>query len=115
MTLFLPKNLYIRTKHSFMTPFFSQFVLCHASNNTSSRNIGGTDAWAVPPPQILWGTTPVPPKSPPLDVLYLHDSDICIPKHKLQNTAQTPHSYTSHPCKRNIASDVDVIDPSTAE
>jgi len=24
------------------------FVLCHASKNTTSRNIGGTDAWAAP-------------------------------------------------------------------
>jgi len=31
-----------------MTPFFNQFVLLHASDNTTSRNIGGTDAWAVP-------------------------------------------------------------------
>ena len=28
--------------------FFSRLVLCHASNNTTSQNIGGTNAWAVP-------------------------------------------------------------------
>ena len=28
--------------------FFTQFVLSHASDNTTSQNIGGTDAWAVP-------------------------------------------------------------------
>src|SRR6218665_627929 len=39
MALFLLRNLYFRTKHSFMISFFSQFVLCHASNNTTSRNI----------------------------------------------------------------------------
>ena len=42
-------------KKSFMTPFFTQFVLSHASNNTTSQNIGGTDAWAVPPPQSFGG------------------------------------------------------------
>jgi len=31
-----------------MTPYFTQFVLSHASDNTTSRNIGGTDARAVP-------------------------------------------------------------------
>ena len=53
MTLLLPKTLYFRTKYSFIAPFFSQFVLCNASNNTTSRYIGGTDAWTVPPPQIF--------------------------------------------------------------
>ena len=46
---------------------FSQFVLCLTFNNSTSQNIGGTDAWAVPPPQILRGTVPpVLPKSPPM-------------------------------------------------
>jgi len=31
-----------------MTPFFNQFALSHASDNTTSRNIGGTDAGTVP-------------------------------------------------------------------
>jgi len=31
-----------------MTPFFTQFVLSHASDNTTSQNIGETDAWVVP-------------------------------------------------------------------
>jgi len=35
------------------TPFFTLFILSHASDNTTSQNIGGTDAWTVPPPQIL--------------------------------------------------------------
>jgi len=49
------------------TPFFTLFILSRASDNTTSQNIGGTNAWAVPPPQIWGGTVPpVPPRSPPL-------------------------------------------------
>ena len=33
--------------------FFTLFILSRASDNTTSPNIGGTDAWAVPPPEIL--------------------------------------------------------------
>src|SRR6218665_1888957 len=44
------KNLCFRTKNSLMTPVFTHFVLLHASTNTTSRNIEGTDTWAVPPP-----------------------------------------------------------------
>jgi len=44
-----------------MTPFFSQSVLCNASDNTASRNIGGTDAWVVPPPKIFGGPSPQSP------------------------------------------------------
>src|SRR6218665_1513935 len=36
--------------------FFCLLVLCHASNNTTSPNIGGADAWAVLPPKIFLGT-----------------------------------------------------------
>ena len=64
ITLFLPKSLYFRTKRSFITPLFSQFVLCNASNNTTSRNIGrGTDAWAVPHLKFGGTVPPVPLKS----------------------------------------------------
>jgi len=50
MTLFLTKNLYFRTKQTIRAPWvlFSQFVLCLTSNNSTSRNVGGTDAWTVP-------------------------------------------------------------------
>ena len=56
--------------------FFSHFILCHASNNTTSRNIGGTDAWAVPPPQIFGETFPPfpPPKSPHVCTRRLHSN-----------------------------------------
>ena len=45
------------------TPFFTRFihVLSRASDNTTSQNIGGTNAWAVPPPQILRGPSPQSP------------------------------------------------------
>jgi len=65
----------IRTKHSFVTPFFSQFVLCNAAKNTTSRNIVGTNAWVVHPPQILEDRPPVPPKSPPMP--RLQDRYLC--------------------------------------
>jgi len=62
MTLFLPKNLCFRTKHSFMTPFFkSQFVLCHTSNNTTSQNIGGR-MHGPSPTSNFKGTVPQPPQ-----------------------------------------------------
>jgi len=63
MVLFFTKNLYFRSKNSFMTPFFTQFVLSHASDNTTSRNIGGTGAWAVPTTNFGGDR---PPKSPPM-------------------------------------------------
>src|SRR6218665_1438418 len=37
--------------------FFSRFVPCHPSNNTTSRNIGEMDAWAVSH-LIFLGTVP---------------------------------------------------------
>src|SRR6218665_2503904 len=45
-----------------MTPFVTLFILSRPSDNTISQNIRGTDAWAVPLPQIF-----VPSRSPPLD------------------------------------------------
>src|SRR6218665_2452922 len=46
------------------TQFFTLFMLSHTSDNTTSQNMGGTNARAAPPPQIFGGT--VPPRSPPL-------------------------------------------------
>src|SRR6218665_1379255 len=43
------------------THFFTLFMLSRTSDNTTSQNIGGTNAWAVPPPQILGGTDPQSP------------------------------------------------------
>jgi len=62
--LFLTKNLF--QKILILDTFFSQFVLCLTSENSTSQNIGGTDACAVPPPQIVGDHPPVPSKSPPM-------------------------------------------------
>src|SRR6218665_3060848 len=40
------------------TPFFTLFILSRTSGNTTSQNIVGTNAWAVPPPQILGDRPP---------------------------------------------------------
>src|SRR6218665_44718 len=43
------KNNHYFRKKSFMTPFFTLFVLSRASDNTTSlKLLEGTDAWAVP-------------------------------------------------------------------
>ena len=44
-------------------PFFTLFIPSRTSDNTTSQNIGGTNAWAVPPPQIFFGGDR--PPSPP--------------------------------------------------
>ena len=46
-----------QSKNSSWGPY-SQFVLCITSDNTSSQNIEGTDAWAVPSTSNFWGTVP---------------------------------------------------------
>src|SRR6218665_1455074 len=48
------------------TLFFTLLILSRASDNTTSLNIGGTNAWAVP--HLIFGGTvpPVPLRSPPL-------------------------------------------------
>src|SRR6218665_1196145 len=55
MTLFLTKNLYF-TKQFHLLHLFSQLALCRANNNTTSQDIGETNAWEVSPPQIEEGT-----------------------------------------------------------
>jgi len=67
MTLSSQEKHYFRNENSFVTPYFTLFLLSHASDNTTSQNIGGSDAWAVPPTSNFSGTvSPVPPRSPPL-------------------------------------------------
>src|SRR6218665_2547078 len=63
--LFWKKNLDFTTNNSSLTPFLSQLVDCLTSNNSSSQNIGGTNAWAVPTSN-LGDRPPVPHKSPPM-------------------------------------------------
>src|SRR6218665_989538 len=61
MAIFFKKSLYFRTRNLFTTHFL---LSPHTSENTP-RNIGGPDAWAAPPPQILGDRPPVLPKSLP--------------------------------------------------
>ena len=44
-------------KNVYLIKTISPLHLSHASNNTTSQNIGGTDAWAVPALNF-WGTVP---------------------------------------------------------
>ena len=53
ITLFLTKPLF-QNKKFFLETFFSQFVLCLTANNSTSRNIGGADAWAAPHLKFFW-------------------------------------------------------------
>src|SRR6218665_2452076 len=55
----------ISKNNSFMTPFYTLFVLSRISDNTTSQNIGGTDAWAVPHLKF-GGPSPSPHRSPPM-------------------------------------------------
>src|SRR6218665_2726098 len=64
MTLSSQEQPLFQKRISFMTPFFTLFVLSRASDYTTSQNIGGTDAWAVPHLTFLGGLSP--PRSPPL-------------------------------------------------
>src|SRR6218665_1874261 len=43
------------------TQFFTLFMLSRTSDNTTSQNIGGINAWAVPRPQVLGGPSPQSP------------------------------------------------------
>jgi len=59
--LFLTRKTSISEKNPWWHLSFTQFVLSHASDNNSSRNIGGTDAWAITPTSNLGGTVPPVP------------------------------------------------------
>ena len=54
----------ISENNSFLTPLFTLFVLSRTSNNTTSQNIGGTDAWAVPHLKFWEDRPPSPPLGP---------------------------------------------------
>ena len=80
---FLTRKTTISEKNSFVTPFFTLFVLSCASDNTTSQNIGGTDAWAVPH-LTFWGDRPPsPPRSPPMS--YSWEASPCpfVPFHRV--------------------------------
>src|SRR6218665_1642554 len=68
----------------FIFKLLSLFLLSRASDNTTSQNIGGTDAWAVSHLKFCWGTfPPVPPRSPPLD-----RNDLLIPWSRTSTSQQ---------------------------
>src|SRR6218665_1025550 len=46
--------------------FYSVHTFTYIQQHYTSQNIGGTDAWAVPPPQILGDRPPSSPRSPPM-------------------------------------------------
>src|SRR6218665_156274 len=58
-------NHYFRKEFPYDT-FFTLFVLSRTSDNTTSLNIGETDAWVVPHLKYLGGPSPSPPRPPPL-------------------------------------------------
>src|SRR6218665_877383 len=64
MALSCRENPLFYKKNSLMTFFFTHFAFSHASDNTNSRNIEGTNAWAVPHLKCLGDRPPSPPKSP---------------------------------------------------
>ena len=54
-------------------PQFLKIIPWWLMTSTSSKNIGGTDAWAFPSPQIVLGDRPPvpPPRSPPMIVIQI--------------------------------------------
>src|SRR6218665_2453791 len=60
---FLYEKVLFQNKKFLHNTFFKSVrtFTVHASDNTTSRNMGGTDAWAVPPPQIFGGDRPPSP------------------------------------------------------
>jgi len=86
MTLFLTKNLYFTTKNSFISPFLVTSYFSRASLNTTSPNIGGTNAWAVPHLKFWRGpvSLPQPPRSPPMtnrmgcDIIRFHGDQVLL-------------------------------------
>ena len=68
MALFFTKNLYFRTKNSFMTPFFTQFVL-HTHPITLLFEIWGGRMHGPSPSKICGGPSPSPLRSPPIQTL----------------------------------------------
>src|SRR6218665_296817 len=56
---FLTTRTTISEKNSFMTPFLlCSYFRAHLTT-LLLKILGGTDAWAVPPPQILGGPSPL--------------------------------------------------------
>ena len=78
MTLFLTKTSISQQKIPSSHLFLVTLYFSRASLSTTSPNIGGTDAWTVPPPQILGGPSQaVPPKSLPMVSIYVYEIFKC--------------------------------------
>src|SRR6218665_2720201 len=73
---FLTKRTTNSEKNSFMTPFFTLFVLSRASDNTTSQNIGGRMHGPYPHLKFLGDRPPSPPRSPPLGIYQIVDSNM---------------------------------------
>src|SRR6218665_305935 len=71
--LFFTRKTTISEKNSFMTAFFySVHTFARIPQHYFSKH-WGTDAWAVPPPQIFGDRPPIPPRSPPLHIhIYIY-------------------------------------------
>jgi len=64
---FFTRKTPVSENNFFITPFFTLFVLSHASDKHYFSKYWGTDAWAVPT-SIFWGDRPPsPPRSPPVE------------------------------------------------
>src|SRR6218665_2057352 len=64
---FFTRKTHISENNSLITPFLLCSCFRTHPTNTTSQNIGGTDAWAVLPPQSFLGTVPQSPyRSPPV-------------------------------------------------
>src|SRR6218665_650145 len=87
---FFTKKPTISEKNSFVRPFFTLFVLSRASDNTTSLNIEGTNAWAVPHLKFWGGPSPHSP-------LGLRPCSHTIVSHRIQSTESLPQLI---PCLR---------------
>src|SRR6218665_2164650 len=71
MTLSSPEKTPIPEINSLMNTFFTLFVLSRASDNTTSQNIGGRMHGPSPTSNFLGDRPPIPPRSPPMSVIFL--------------------------------------------
>jgi len=91
MALFLMKNLYFRTNNFFMIIFLLSSYF-HMHPITLLLEILGGRMHGLSPPQILGDRLPVPPKSPPMDLMTIEAFSSINGKWKLsslQNSCQS--------------------------
>ena len=85
----LLKPLFWRN-NSFVTP--CNTLLSYPSDNTTSRNIGGTDAWAVPTSNFGGTVPPVLLKSPPMAWSWASERDIT--RHRMEYLEDSQKEWT---------------------